>query len=94
MKSSVSSVNGTRNTKQRKMFDRSFFRDMFKALAVIFIMISCGQSLYYINDITENSNGRKVKSKEKSEVIHQNDDRLEYYYQEEKLDSDTVYVYY
>ena len=41
--------------------DKSFVRDLFKILLLTSIFASCGQSLYYISKMSEESNKRRIE---------------------------------
>lgn len=63
--------------------DRSLTRDFFRCIAICTMIVACGESLYFMNDLS-------TASVNKSTPTYYNNERIgEYYYQQEVY-SDTL----
>ena len=65
---------------------RLYIRDLMRSLVVVFIIISCGEALYYMSDTANKSSKKPINDYERP--------YSNYYQVEEKNDTDTTYVYY
>lgn len=65
---------------------RLYIRDLMRSLVIVFIMISCGETLYYMSDLSEKSNKRPLND--------YTSPYRSYYQVEEEDDTDSIYVSY
>lgn len=59
--------------------DRSLVRDLMRCIVVCTMIVACGESLYFMNDLSTSSASRKKPTYYRNE-------RIEYYYQQEVHD--------
>lgn len=66
------------------MDDRMFLRDLMRLIAIVTIVASCGQSFYYISEVTENTARKTATYRYKPKVNptyqYESDSTDVYYY--------------
>ena len=68
--------------------NRTFIRDMMRTLAIVMILVSCGETVYFMGSITENSYRNSL---ERNNQYYYRRGKMEYYQPKEKVEQEQTY---